>query len=168
MGKRKLQHSIIMTHKILYIIVAAVNLINSFKIANRAPDFLENLTRTMPQTINKRVKETNKLSQQKFCNIYRIKTWTSSKETRHFRVKSRLITKTYFSTVLNKMKMPAPLSWIRVLIAKIMRNYYLEKIILESARKNKTSASIVNQKIQADNSKEINSLKIPRFEKASA
>ena len=83
-------------------------------------------------------------------------------------MKSRLITKTYFSTVLNKMKMPAPLSWIRVLIAKIMRNYYLEKIILESARKNKTSASIVNQKIQADNSKEINSLKIPRFEKASA
>jgi hypothetical protein len=43
--------------------VAAVNLINSFKIANRAPDFLENLTRTMPQTIKKRVKETNKLSQ---------------------------------------------------------------------------------------------------------
>jgi hypothetical protein len=66
------------------------------------------------------------------------------------------------------MKLPAPLSWIRVLIAKIMQNYSLEKIIREFARKNKTSASIVNQKIQADNSKEINFLKIPRFEKASA
>jgi hypothetical protein len=83
-------------------------------------------------------------------------------------VKSRLKTKTSFSTVSNKMKLLAPLSWIRVLIAKIMQNYSLKKIIPELARKNKTSASRVNQKIQADNSKEINSLKIPRFERASA
>ena len=64
MGKRKLQQSIRITQKILFIIVVAVNLIYSLKIvANRAPDFSESLTRTMPQTSNKIIKETKNLSQ---------------------------------------------------------------------------------------------------------